>query len=274
MSSKISVKEFIKEYKNLFIPLLQRNYKWPDNAKKDNNSYYSEKESGKRNTAHNLIWEIIDNYEKNKKNETTMTLGIVVLYKEEDTTKQLILDGQQRLITLTLIARCLLNLLNREWFTYKFERDFDLNRRYGYMFELEKKEQEEKNSVDLDRMRRNYEEIENVIKKKNFTEYEGLLSYIKTNIFFIVRITTTPPLDEFFNINSHKTPFSISDYIKVFLLNDISTIENNEEKLEKKNKILSLYRDISYYLYYKDGDYDNSIYKMVSRGYDNIRKSL
>lgn len=335
MSSKISVQNFIKNYTkgaNLSIPLIQRNYKWPANVKNNNTKeLYTTNEKGKRNTAHNLIWEIIDNKEKDK----PMTLGIVVLYNEkhnDNNIKRLILDGQQRIITLSLIVRCLLKKINYvqnsqkkmadEWFQYTFERDFDSSLRQTYMFNDEhfsavwknykerirqtymlndepinninenrltsdQSEKEDMKSVDLKRMEENYKQISDVIDKniedmdenKKVEYYENLLSYIKNNIFFIVRTTTTPPLDEFLNVNNYKTPFSICDYIKVLLLNDIyaNTKLSDEGKLDKKNEVLGLYRDIAYYLYYKDENtynkdkyIDNSIYEMVSGGYDNV----
>lgn len=282
MSEKISVGDFIKNYTReenvkLCIPLIQRNYKWLANVKKENGNLYESSERGRRNTAHNLIFEIIDNC----RNEKKMTLGIVVLYdytENDDITKRFILDGQQRIITLSLIVRYLIKEnenLEDEWFDFTFERDFNNKSRYNYLFN--KKECE---AVDVQRMKANYDEIKKVIKewysKANDNEKESklteneyktkLLSYIKNNICFIVRKTTTQPLDEFLNVNSHKTPFSICDYVKAILINDILTSDTGR----KKEEILELYKKIAGYLYSQKDGKDNELFKMISKGYTNI----
>ena len=282
MSSKISIQDFINIYTkdiSIKIPLIQRNYKWNSgNVDKEGNNIEG-KARGIRSTAHNLIWEIIDNYMNNKK---PMNIGLVVLYDNnlDYNTDRMILDGQQRMITLSLIVRYLVNKLEKkmedEWFTFQFERDFEQNGqvgiRYKFMFQSGDLFSNETTSVDIKRMVDNTREIERVVTALNFNDYENLLKYIKENVFFIVRVTNTPPLDEFLNVNSNKTPFSICDFINIFLLKDIyeDTNIDEEERNRRKEEVLFLYSEIASYLYKRKNQENNELYKMISVGYSNI----
>lgn len=290
MNSKIKIQNFINEYTKdvkIKIPSIQRNYKWNrGNVDKEGNKIEGTYR-GIRSTAHNLIWEIIYNYKNNQK---SMNLGLVVLYDNniDNNTDRMILDGQQRIITLSLIVRYLVYKLNEkrevdkeklkledEWFTFQFDRDFEQNGqagiRYNFMFD-EWDLPSEITSVDIKRMVENTKEIDCVVKALEFEEYNALLKYIKNNVFFIVRVTTTPPLDEFLNVNSNKTPFSICDFIKIFLLKDIfeDTNIDEEERNGRKREVLSLYSEIASYLYKRKNQEDNELYKMISVGYSNI----
>ena len=74
------VEKCFNEY-DVYIPLLQRNYKW-------------EKETAKKLAE--------DLYRAYKENKTKYTAGMITLYEEEDKKMQRI-DVQQRMITLFII---------------------------------------------------------------------------------------------------------------------------------------------------------------------------
>ena len=273
MSKKMQICDFVKDYENneLVIPYIQRNYRWKANETrydwdKSNQYMFQACEKGKRNTAHNLMYEICENY-VNKKD---MILGIVVLYEEKDkinNNKRQIIDGQQRLITLSLIMRFLCNQINNDngvdknwlkeecikknWYMLYFERDGEENKdRYNYMYGTT----ENRKSVDVKRMIENYEEIGRVYEywhNKYQVDAEKIIEFINKNVLIIIRETDSKPIDEFLNMNSFKTPFSICDYVKVFLL-------NYAIKKGKKEEVLNLYREIAYYLY-------NSKYKEIQK---------
>lgn len=232
-----TIGEFLKEKVSYHIPLLQRNYAWESGK---DAWVGKEPKPGKRNTAHNLIYEIIDNYQKNK----IMILGLVTLYKNGDQIQ--IIDGQQRMITLTLILKVLGGTYNARLI---FERDYqDCPVRSNFLYDLEQNTVIE--SVDVKRMQENLTEIKKVLEYYQIESKKELVDYIFNSVKIIKYETMTEPLDEFFNINSYKTPFSIVDYLRGQLLRNIENISENHK--QAVNELYFRLKQISKLLYYPD----------------------
>lgn len=93
--------------------------------------------------------------------------------------------------------------------------------------------------------------IDNVIpadKKK------GLANYIKRNVEMLYHETSSEPIDEFLNINEHKTRFVISDYIRAHMISDNPVdgdIDEETREIHQKNRkeILRLFTELANYLY-------------------------
>lgn len=277
MSSIIALRELVEKlkYKNLYIPLLQRNYKWPADSGKINAKKLAE-----------------DLYKNFKKEKDTYTLGMFTLKESNDDAQ--ILDGQQRTITLTLIIRYLGNKSNCElaWLDFKFERDeyesasIKKGERYTYLQNIQRNNKGE--SVDTDRMQKNFDaigeyldnvlcsECKSYVSKCNFLNdseskrcmafYDFIMSHVKV----LYRETTGEPLDEFLNINANKTPFCISDYIKSYMVNDIS---QNSGNVSLEN-YLKLWKRLAKLLYSIEETCNDSehieLYKFISQGYDEL----
>ena len=243
----------IREFLNnkYHIPLLQRNYAWDSgsNAWENDGSI----KPGQRNTAHNLIYEIIDNFEVKRE----MILGLVTIYSNDN--KIQIIDGQQRMITLTLILKALDGKYNGELI---FERDYEeKNVRYNFLYNSKENLDAKIISVDVQRMDRNLKEIKKVLEYYGYSEKkQELIDYIFDFVKIIKYETKTEPLDEFLNINSYKTPFSIVDYLRGQVLRDIE----NTNKDTKQELFLRL-KKLSNLLYNDD---KNSLYQELGFGYN------
>lgn len=105
-----SIKEIqsIIESKYTFIPLLQRNYKWP------------------RECAAELAEDLWDAF-RNRKN--SYQLNMITIYNDEKNNTLQILDGQQRMISLKLFFALLDS--SRLYLNYDFERDYMVDERSG-----------------------------------------------------------------------------------------------------------------------------------------------
>lgn len=88
------------------------------------------------------------------------------------------------------------------------------------------------------------------------------IDYILNNVYVLLHITDTEPLDEFLNINKNKTRFVISDYIKANLI-----IDTKNDEIQR-NIILGIYGDLSKLLYG-----DEEVWKLISRGYECNQKN-
>ncbi|MCD3276627.1 DUF262 domain-containing protein [Clostridium botulinum] len=378
----ISIKILIDncfENKNVYIPLLQRNYKWgPEEA---------------ATLVQDLWYDFKNNFSGKKpqsQGKSIYTIGMITFYDEKNGKMQLI-DGQQRIITLTLLLRYLNPKTN--YFIYDFERDKDLDEKKKRRYFIEEclkcsklnNCEKQYSYTDINRFKENYEAIKlpitirdiedivkifknlevehqkyisneeikkelenklrtfaesvgyykgicsnniklyswwdssdfkneifrsklyekmleliinigecsytdklwNVIKsvtmpKDDFnsfivklrqrileiipdskigiedSECKGFIEHILNNVYVLLHITDSEPIDEFLNINKNKTRFVISDYIKAKLIMDTP-----KENKKARNDIVNLFGELSTYLY---GNPD--IWELIKRGYE------
>ncbi|QGQ97917.1 DUF262 domain-containing protein [Paenibacillus psychroresistens] len=238
---------------NIYIPLIQRNYKW------------CTKKAG--DLVSNLFMSYMDGKSK-------YTLGMVTLYKENDNTFQLI-DGQQRIITLTLILKYLDP--KRLYFNFSFERDEGLDEsvvtRSWYLRNIigTSDRDESKMYTDIQRFEENFEAIKCELTKENkigeaLEKYcytpehrEEFINYILNQTYILIHFSEAEPIEEFLNINKNKTRFGINDHIKANLM-----IDAHEQAVNySRQDILYLFKNLSNSLFAQD-----DIWKLVKQGYD------
>ena len=235
------VEECFNEY-DVYIPLLQRNYKW-------------EKETAKKLAE--------DLYRAYKENKTKYTAGMITLYEEEDKKMQLI-DGQQRMITLFMILKCLEP--DTTYFRFRFERDDGIaeekGKRFYYLERIKDINGIDKLYTDIRRFKENYDEIKSALDN-SFNDVdidvdrEALREYIFNNLYLLLHISDVEPFDEFINLNKNKTRFVISDSIKANLI-----IDSDEAQ---RKQVLNLFKELSKVLYYRDDK--NVVWNLVKQGY-------
>lgn len=221
------------------IPLYQRNYKWaPTLAKK-------------------LLTDLWENF----KNETTMySVGMVSLHKEED--KFLLIDGQQRCITLTMLLHLVDSLeepTGKNYFKLTFARDKNLSpdsnlHRLSFLLTPN----QTAHTIDQTRFARNFKAMHEDFTEqlKNYPDEEhpeikaSFRNFLLHNVFLLYHVSELEPLNEFLNINQHKTPFSIIDHAKGhFVL--ATTLDSENTQLTREN-VFSLFSALSQLLYRDD----------------------
>lgn len=226
--------EYFNKPYDVYIPLIQRNYKWD------------------KETAKKLAKDLKDACDKQQE---IYTVGMITLYEEKAEKTFQLLDGQQRMITFYLILKCLNS--QEEYFSFRFERDDefeqdDKSSRKNYLKEIDKKPQAA--YTDLERFLENYNVVEDMLKDVlEKEEYkEKLITYIKDNTYFLLHISKAEPFDEFINLNKNKTRFVISDKIKAYL------IMGSKER----EKVLELFQSLSEVLFAK-----NELWELLSKNY-------
>ena len=129
-SELIFLTQLVDELKNkeVIIPLLQRNYKWGIEA------------AANEATAEKLLTDI---QAAKKANKNEYTIGMVTFYVKDDVVQ--VIDGQQRLITLSLLVKAM-NLYEK-FLHIKFERDTELKEREKFL-----QTSETSNGVDVRHM--------------------------------------------------------------------------------------------------------------------------
>ncbi|MDP4145382.1 MAG: DUF262 domain-containing protein [Bacillota bacterium] len=236
---------------DVYIPLIQRNYKW-DTV-----------------TAAKLA---VDLWSAFKKEQTTYTVSMITFYKEPEDHNQLknfkpkmqLIDGQQRIITLFMLLKYIMP--DEEYFSFGFERDegikeSKLNRKsYLTNIAFSNSWEEKDMYTDLIRFKNNYEAIKTALETAEPNAYETgyankFADYIRKNVYFLMHISETEPFDEFINLNKNKTRFVISDRIKANLIID-SKEKNNKEK------VLNLFQNLSEILFSK-----KDVWELVQQGY-------
>ena len=226
-SDLISLSQMVTNLKGkrVTIPLLQRNYKWDP------------KEEGKKL--------LIDILAAKKKESTQYTIGMITLYfdnNEGKTDMIQVIDGQQRLITLSLMMKSLGK--TKDFLKLHFERDEDRERE-TYLTE-DFTEDKKKNRLDLLRMKAMEDLFKDLFGKcsdqdSGFDKNE-LFQWIMDHVKLICRYTKSPPLQEFLNINEKKTPFSSTDYDRAYQLKYQSIKQNiTPDMIIKEHKAIEKY---------------------------------
>jgi len=237
---------------NIYIPLIQRNYKWCSEKAEE--------------FASNLFKSYIDGKGK-------YTLGMVTLYRENDNTFQLI-DGQQRIITLTLILKFLAAEI--QYFNFSFERDEGLDEsvvtRSKFLQDISVSIRDKSEMyTDIKRFKENIEAIEYALTMKNKNDEvlekycytsehkEEFINYILNQTYILIHFSEAEPIEEFLNINKNKTRFGINDHIKANLMMDAPEQVVNYSRQD----ILHLFKNLSNSLFAQE-----DIWKLVKQGYD------
>lgn len=240
-NNMISLGELIDDCFNqyeVYIPLIQRNYKWD------------------KKTATKLVSDLWNSYKKKK---PIYTAGMITVYKEDNKKIQLI-DGQQRIITLFMLLKILEP--HKTDFKFKFERDEGIEKeekkRFYYLENINELHERKDLYTDLKRFNENYTSMKSEMKG-NEGYYQPFKEYILKSLHFLLYISEIEPFDEFINLNKHKTRFVISDLIKANLIMDSSDED-------KRKDILSLFKELSRILYYQSDDLE-SVWKLVNQGY-------
>ncbi|MGN9163007.1 DUF262 domain-containing protein [Clostridium sulfidigenes] len=194
--------------REVYIPLLQRNYKWSEEA------------------AATLSQDLWDAYNNDK--DKIYTIGMITVYDEGmDSQKVQLVDGQQRIVTLTLLLKYLDN--KKQYFKFKFERDEDLE-------EDEKREYFIENNLKKECDER-YLYTDTIRFKKN---YNAVLLPLTT--VDVDRINSEVNKHNFTAIKDHK----IIEFIKAFKLerleDEIRDILNNVKERQKPEQINKIYK--------------------------------
>lgn len=239
------------ETHQVYLPIIQRNYKWPATTPKKNPEIHSAE-----NFAHDL-WHA---FLQSKNLEDRYTVGMITLYSEE--TEQApnriqIVDGQQRIITLKLLLKFLDK--NRTYFNLEFERDEGLSskqtRKHFIENYLSVTQPLPFENTDMFRFIENYRAITEFFTQQEDFEgkKESFKQYLFQQVYILFHVTDVEPIDEFLNINKNKTRFSISDHIKAQLILD--------NPHEQRTQILNLFASLSKNLF------NDTLWTGISLGY-------
>ena len=207
----------------LKIPEFQRPYEWS------------------KSNVYILLEDIINNYKNNKE----INIGTIILYKEKESLE--IVDGQQRLITLSLLLKVLdskldIKLLDEEILCF---------------FETEKKLIDNYNAISI------FIEKACNLNDENKLDTDKFLKYLKNNVYFYCMITIDR--EEAFQLydsrNSKYKELTPVDLLKAYHLGQIP---NNYSK-EKKKFILSNWNDNM-----KTGFFGNTSISKIEYLYNNV----
>lgn len=237
-SEFITLRELVGKLKErtVVIPLMQRNYKWAVHC---NNT--------SETSAEKLLRDII-NAKENGKND--YTIGMTTFYVKEG--KVEIIDGQQRLITLSLLMKALGKY--DEFIQLSFERDEENNKeRENYL----KGGQNTSGGVDVQHMQATCKLFCDMLEETKSKDTEGLYLWILENVKILCRYTENEPLQEFLNLNEKKTPFSSTDYDRAYQLK----YQGEKQKITPA-MIIREHNAIEKYLYS-----NNTIFTLVKKRY-------
>ena len=245
-SELMTLNDLIREFegKKVIIPLLQRNYKWDKEIK-------GAKEG--EATAEKLLNDILNSWQ-DKRQE--YTIGMATFYSaqgEEDRVQ--IIDGQQRMITLSLIVKAL-DCYDR-FVPIEFERDTDMKEREKFLLEGNDEDFSEE-SVDVRHMAAVYKLLKDKLSRYQCREdiYHWMLSGVK----IICRYTENEPLQEFLNLNEKKTPFSSTDYDRAYQMK-----HQYEEQKITPEMIIKEHNEIEKYLYTNE-----AIFELIQKRYSQV----
>jgi len=190
--------------KTVIIPLLQRNYKWGVGSQ----------DSGSREATIYKLFEDIQNAKNLGVDE--YTIGMTAFYEVENCIQ--IIDGQQRMISLSLIAKALGR--QNDFVHLTFERDKGKEReKYIYSDENDRLNVNNNQSTDVLHMKTAFEYLNtgclnNRCDKCKSEFFDWMINHVK----IICRYTENEPLQEFLCLNEKKTPFSSTDYDRAYQL--------------------------------------------------------
>ncbi len=173
-NSMISIKTLIDNFfdKEIYIPLLQRNYKWSEDI------------------AAQLAQDLWHSFQKNRSNQNIKpyTIGMITFHDEKNGKLQLI-DGQQRMITLILFLKylCLdsineLSATSDKLLSLKFERDEELpenKKRSVYLANIGELKENDKLYTDIIRFKKNYKSM---IVPLTIEDVKKIVSEIKKSV--------------------------------------------------------------------------------------------
>lgn len=262
-NTMVSFREIIENCFNqydVYIPLIQRNYKW------------------NTSTAAKLAADLWNAYQHKL---PTYTVGMITFFEEpqdstNSKTKTQLIDGQQRIITLFILLQFLkskrtfsnTNAASPLEFDFRFERDDgvseDSDKRQTYLKNIASSVSSNSSiSPDKKRFQYNFEAIQTKLEEQagfldqvnSAEQIDPFINYIGEHLYFLLHITPNTPLSEFLNINKNKTRFVVSDKIKAHLIIDSKT---NDDKAE----VLELFQSFSKILFSND-----TIWELISRGY-------
>lgn len=242
-SELISLSQLVDELKdkNVIIPLLQRNYKWDIKGTVESEA-----------TAEKLLIDI-ENARNANKNE--YTIGMVTFYRKEDTIQ--VIDGQQRLITLSILVKAL--RMYEKFPHIVFERDSDDKEREKFL-----QSETSFNSVDVRHMQVVCEMFKTKFLRFEEGDRENLYEWMLSHLKIICRYTQNEPLQEFLSLNEKKTPFSSTDYDRAYQLK-----YQAEQQKVTPAMIIKEHNEIEKYLYTND-----SIFKLICYRYPDVANRM
>lgn len=243
-SELLTLEELIEQVKGkqVIIPLLQRNYKWGIGGKVNNS---------KVATLGKLIDDILTAKGNNK---DEYTIGMTTFYEKENVIQ--IIDGQQRIISLSLIAKALGKY--DEFIQIVFERDENEERK---KFLLNDQDNCEVKSADVLHMKTAFHYLQNEhFKDWAYQDKNELYQWILKHVKIIARYTENEPLNEFLCLNDKKSPFSSTDYDRAYELKYQSGNEIISPKM-----IIKEHKEIQKILYT-----DENIFNLIKFRYGNL----
>lgn len=277
----VSLAELVRDLKNknVYVPLYQRNYKW-SNSKTEKNG------SGR------LIKDILERVYPENGKQKDFVLGMITVYEPEEGSIE-ILDGQQRMITLSLIMKAL-GKIKDDWFDLQFARDskneMESRPRHDFLYiDNCDENSEDVASVDVARMKKNYIAIKEVLKEKidrlklensksESDIKDDVMKYMGAHIKVFLHTTNREPIDEFLNMNFNKTPFCASDYIKSYMILDAA--DKEKQILVTVDKVMKLWKEIQEVLYQlkaltvaKENSIENEMFELIKKGYYHTDKN-
>lgn len=257
MSDALSLSKII-EGKTFRVPLYQRNYKWNEEV------------------AVKLVQDLLKAYQEG----TKKSIGLITLYKGKDEEIYDVIDGQQRLITLTILFS-LLYASGQNPIKLCFQRDGA--ERDGLAMHrgnaLYAAGAPQNGTTDTDRIVRNHHAMADALqeyKRENAGfDCNAFATFALEKCIMLCSVMKNPPVDEFMNLNAYKTAFSVCDYVRSHLImlntfykkeleENISDILGGLSKYTYKTAVAELYNQILDILYIEENEsYFSSPYKVL-----------
>lgn len=229
--------EYFCKYK-VYIPLIQRNYKWD------------------KGQAKKLATDIRNAYQKKQEMYTVGMITFCEFDRDKEEKMLQLIDGQQRIITLYMLLK-LICQGPLEW-SFDFERDERVpenRKRKTYLSKINECASwvDKEISTDARRFRNNYMEMKTGLGNE-MEKMQDFKEYIENHVYFLIHVSEIEPLDEFMNLNKNKTRFVVSDKIKASMV--------MEAEAEQRNQVLELFEKLSKCLYS-----NSEVWDLLSKGY-------
>lgn len=199
---------------SFIVPSLQRGYKW------------------KPTDAQKLIDDFVSFVATGRENQKYCLQPLAICQGTTDASYQ-VLDGQQRLTTLFLLMRC---LMNEKWYDISYERDKNLedkDSRKAFLEEIDGTIDENKLDIDKYHIYKVYHQIKDWIDDDKNKEKIVNLQQLLTDkdkkgrkvCFMWYEITEEERHDIFESLNNGKIELTNSDLIKAYLLAETHTYD-------------------------------------------------